>query len=210
MFSCWPYFTLPSLPYCLQVAQPNDALIFSAVKVLFFMGLIFSVLVLLQNQEITSIFALFSIDYPGLTTGIILELCRMLTGFSWSYSYQKCDNSSFFLAFGVSWSFTPPSRFPSWLHLWMWMSQLCGMIELNLYTWKKIITWKLYWSSASVIMSCCAHLLYGTTCLTNMVPCSTFYPPGSLHLYGVSADFDCWQLMFSNVLVQGCIAHVQA
>jgi len=26
----------------------------------------------------------------------------------------------------------------------------------------------------------------------------------------VSADFDCWQLMFSNVLVQGCIAHVQA
>jgi alanine-alpha-ketoisovalerate/valine-pyruvate aminotransferase len=57
-------------------------LIFSAVKVLFFMGLILSVLVLLQNQEIASIFALFSIDYPGLTTGIILELCRMLTGFS--------------------------------------------------------------------------------------------------------------------------------
>jgi hypothetical protein len=26
----------------------------------------------------------------------------------------------------------------------MWMSQLCGMLDLNLYTWKKIITWKLY------------------------------------------------------------------
>ncbi len=85
LLKCFPLDLMLPFPACSIVYRwlnQTIPLIFSAVKVLFFMGLILSVLVLLQNQEIASIFALFSIDYPGLTTGIILELCRMLTGFS--------------------------------------------------------------------------------------------------------------------------------